>query len=133
MDDETASPIRITYRGDAAAVEARRVYDLVEKSVTEIKPPSEITATDVRLGAAEVIITIVVTGALKAVAETSLQHLESYLRSRARARDTDVKMQVVLTAPNAAVPKRFPINLRELSIEMLATFFEKIRSAIDKM
>ena len=133
MANSTIVPIHVAYRGSVAKGEAERVHQVLDTAGVDVEPLSEVKEPDVKLGAAEIIITIVVTAAVKAAVKTSLEYLEKYLRSRVENESPDANIQLVVKSPHANRPRRFPINLRQLTSEAVGNFFAEVRAVVSEL
>lgn len=81
------------------------------------------------LGTPEILITIVVTAAAKAVVISGLHALEASLE-RLIDRDKDRRTQIILTDEASARRERFPISLRGVSKDAVKEFVKRVESAI---
>jgi hypothetical protein len=122
--------IAIAYRGLGAKAEAGHLQMGLEALRVPIEPLSEVGHTEDRLGTPEIIITIVVTAAVKAVATATLKYLEDYLRERAKEKDKDLKIQVVVKDPRSQHRKKFLLGLKQVTTQAVISFSENIRQAI---
>ena len=99
---------------NAGATETKPVY----------KRPGEAT-----LGTPEIIITIVVTAAAKALIVAGLHALEKTLQDQID-RKTERRAQVILAGKNKP-KRRFPISLASISKEAVKDFISQIVSAVN--
>lgn len=83
------------------------------------------------LGTPEVIITILVTAATKAVIISGLHALQRYLEARVGSAE-EKRLQVVLAGPDES-KKRFPISLRQIGSDAVKEFISRIATSIDKL
>lgn len=90
------------------------------------EPPAEAL-----LGAPEVIMTIVVTSAARAIAVASLDLLGKYLEHKIGADSEDKRVQIVLVGASQP-PKRFPLGLRSATVEAVHGFIARIKAAVEK-
>lgn len=125
--------LTVAYRGADAKGEAERLHSSLKSLGAVAEPLSEIKQDDARLGVAEIIITIVVTAAAKAVITTGLKYLEEYLSEYAEKAGTYTKFQAVVKKAGASTVKRIPFSLRGATVETVKTFSENIRQAISKL
>ena len=95
-------------------------------SMPTYKPPRDPT-----LGTPEVIITILVTAAAKAIIVSGLHALERYLQTQADSRD-DRRVHVILVGTQQA-KQHFPISLQEVGKDALKEFVSDIASAVNKL
>lgn len=121
--------IVVEYRGKDAKDPATALHRAMQQDGIIIEAPKELGVSDARLGALEIVLTILATSAAKAVAEASLNQLERYFREKAEKQPVDVNVQIVIQ-PDVGLPKRFPATLRQLTTDAAQLFFAKIRSAI---
>ena len=131
-ENETGT-IAVAFQGSDAKEEAERIHLELQTSGLAVEPLAEVGQDEARLGAAEIIITIVVTAAAKAVLTTSLKYLEEYLRSRVEGGGANVNVQLVVKAPEKPRPHRFLLNLRQASGQTVIAFCENIRQAVAKL
>jgi hypothetical protein len=125
--------IAIAYRGSEAKAEAGLLHQGLQAMQIPIEPLSEARHGEDRLGTPEVIITIVVTAAVKAVATATLKYLENYLSERAKETDRDLKIQVVVSDPKSQRRKKFLLGLKEVTTQAVISFSENIGKAIDAL
>jgi len=125
-----AAVMTIVYRGPEAKGEAERLYMALQASRMPLEPVSEVGQGEDRLGTPEIIITILVTAAVKALSTTALKYLEDYLRERAGGKGQDLRIQVVVKHSESHHRKKFLLNLRQSTTEAAISFSENIRQAI---
>lgn len=133
LRESEALSISLAYRGQSAKADAEQMHDKLQASGLAVEPLSEIGRGRADLGAAEIIITIMVTAAAKAVITTALKYVEDYIRERTARGGGDLNLQVVLQEPSAQPAKRFPFSFRRATVETVTAFSESIREAILKL
>jgi hypothetical protein len=116
----------ISFRGDGRA-EASEIKAVLEKTGVTIAEPRPGLTTPGELGAAEVILTIVLSAAAKAAIEVALDHLKSYLVQRVEQKRTKLHLQVALKkeAAKRAVAREF-IDLKAATTEGIFKFIGKL-------
>jgi len=92
----------------------------------EQRPPSEAT-----LGAPEIVITILVTAAVKSVVVAGLHALQRYLESTIDSHEGRL-LQVVLPRPGLT-SKRFPVDTKHMAREAIAEFVSEIIEAVQSI
>ncbi len=133
MAKSEVASVQVMYRGAQAKPEAEQIFNGLKSAGIATAALSEKEETDVKLGAVEIVLILLITKALKAVAMTSLDYLENYFKSRTKSDSPDGKFQVVLQSPDAKLPRRFPGTNRELADKAAATFFADVRKAVSEM
>lgn len=128
----------ITYRGGEAKDAAEGIEGELKGAGLPVAPVEETGQGQDRLGAAEVVITLVLAPlarvAAKAVALTALNYLKEYVERRMHAHGgEEVKVQVVVKAPDKPLPQRFPFSLRSVSADTVENFFDQVKKAIEKL
>ncbi len=129
----SVAAVEVIARGTGAEEEARNLSEALQASGITVR--SSPTKTDDRasLGTPEIILTILATSAIKAVATTALKHLEDYLRERARQPKKHLNIQVVVRDRARRNPQRFLLSLQQATEETLMTFAKNVRGAIDHL
>lgn len=125
--------ISIEYFGRAAddAERLRAALDQGPLRVTEVR---ERGAGQVHMGAAEIVITVVVAAAAKAVASTALAHLEDYIRRQIEAKKSPPDLvAVVKRKDDGKTIDRVPFSFGTMGLEMVAAFSKNLRGALDKL
>jgi hypothetical protein len=128
----------ITYRGDAARDAAEGMGGELKEAGLSVAPVGETGQEQDRLGAAEIVVTLVLAplahAAAKALAVTAINYIKEYAARRVRERGgEEVKVQLVVKAPDKPLPQRFPFSLRAASAEAVENFFEQVKKAVEKM
>jgi hypothetical protein len=93
----------------------------------EFRPPSEAF-----LGTPEVIVTIVVTSAVRALLISGLGVLEKYLEAKVAENDKGKRFQIILVGLTEP-PQRFPLGLRSATLDVIHSFIAKVKVAIEKL
>ena len=130
-DIQVQSPASITFSDPKAEEFARELSATLESAgvdagTPELKPPE-----DALLGTAEVLLTLAIVTASRAVLLASLDPLEKYLAKKIADRDS-TRIQIILT-DHEDLPKRFPLSLRGTTTDVLHTFIEKLRMVLAAM
>lgn len=129
---DASAVISIEYYGDARD-DAERLRSELEQSPAEVTGVSESGSGQVDMVAAEIIITIVVAAAAKAVASTALGYLEDYVREQIELKKSTPDIQVVIKREDGKTMDRVPFSFGTMGLEMVAAFSKNLRGAIDKI
>jgi len=125
--------ISIEYYGEARE-EAEQLRSVLAQSHAQVTEVRQRDKDDVDMAVAEIIITIVVTAAAKAVASIALEHLETYIRQRIEEGKRLPDGQVVIKRrEDGKTVDRIPFSFGTMGLEMVAEFTKNLRSAIDKI
>lgn len=90
------------------------------------KPPHDAT-----LGTPEIIVTIMVTAAAKALIVSGLHAIEHALEKQIDP-DVDRRAQIILSGPTTP-KRRFPISLQNIGKDALKEFISQIVSVVDQL
>jgi hypothetical protein len=130
-----AAAWEISYRG-AARLEAEELRKQFELAGAPVCEPREAIRADAKLGAEEIIITIVASAALKAVAQVAFDHLRSYLvheiSEREEVKKVHPNLQVVVKKHTTDPGKKELLSLRVASVQMIDKFISNIAEAVIK-
>lgn len=132
-NDLMVESIKISYLGVDAEDEAKSLRDELCKQLhLQINPPAEIPARIVRLGVAEILITIILTTIAKTTLEAILDHLEEYFQSRYKKTD-NINIQIVIKQDDTDIGKHYPFRLAEAKPIALKALFSTIRELVQKI
>lgn len=133
MAAEARARISIEYYGEAKD-EAEQFRSALAQSHAHITDVRRRDPDDVDMAVTEIIITIVVTAAAKAVASTALEYLEIYIRKQIEEGKKPPDVQVVIKREeDGKTVDRIPVSFGTMGLEMLAAFSKNLRGAIDKI
>jgi hypothetical protein len=121
----------ITFTDPKAEELARGLYRTLGSSGLVISAPAHEPPADALLGTPEVIVTLFLATAGRAVLLASLGALEKYLETKI-ADEGSKRIQIILVGHEEELPKRFPISLRGISSDALHIFITRLRTAIEK-
>jgi hypothetical protein len=115
-------------REHAFAEELRSCFDSTDLKIANAayEPPDEAT-----LGTPEVIMTIVVTSATRAIVVAGLNLLGKYLEHRIGAGAEDKRVQIILVG-ESQTPRRFPLGLRSATVDAVNEFIARVKAAMEK-
>jgi hypothetical protein len=119
---------RLDYTDPSLEPLASGIADGLQGAQIPVPPPVYKEPTEATLGAPEVIITILVSAAVKSVVITSLHVIQRYLESKLDERATG-RIQIVL--PRSGLPsKRFPLDIKSLSRETLRELISQVTDGV---
>jgi hypothetical protein len=124
---------RIEFNDERVASAASMIADDLGRAGVRTDPAALRRPRDATLGTPEIIITILVTAAAKAVIVAGLRAVERTLE-RQLGDDHPKRAQIVLvnSAHQPGDERRFPISLRGIGKDALKGFFDDVVSAVDK-
>lgn len=110
---------------------ARDLYATLESAGVEAKAPELKPPEEALLGIGEVLLTMFIASASRAVLLAALDPLEKYLEQKIADRD-NTRVQIILVG-HEDLPRRFPLSLRGITTDVLHTFIAKLRVALEAM
>jgi hypothetical protein len=129
--------IAITYRGANVQADAEALSISLQTSQLAVEPVAEVGKDEAMLGAAEIIITIMLApiaqAAAQAVIATALHHLRDYFVERVENANQDFNAQVVIKSPDSSKQKRYPFSLRQATAETIKAFFNNLEDTVLKV
>lgn len=133
VEDRGIEPIRMRTQGVGAEQEAENLRAVLRASGVAVESSSDKAEQRAPLGTPEIILTIFVTSAMKALIATALPPLEEYLRQRVRQQKRALNLQVVVRGGTHAPAQRILFSLGQATQEAVLAFSENLRKAIDKL
>ncbi len=134
---EGASPsvptIEVFARGSGAEDEGRRLSEALQAGGIKVESSAAKTPDRASLGTPEIVLTVLATAALKAVATTVLKQLEGYLRERSRQPKKHLNIQVVVRDLAKGKPQRFLLSLQQATEETVIAFAKNVGEAISHL
>ena len=122
----------IVAKGSGAMEGGEDLYAALREHGVAVAPPVQEGEGDARLGTPEILLTIVVTAAAKAVVSTGLTYLEQYLLRQVELPTGERRLQVVVKTDSGGV-KRFPLGLRAASADVIKAFIGNVRAHVEKL
>jgi hypothetical protein len=116
---EEIGPIAATIAEDLQKADVATV-------IPTYKPPREAT-----LGTPEIIVTIVVTAAAKALIVAGLHALEKTLEKQIDHKN-DRRAQIIVTSPTKS-KQRFPVSLKNITKDALKEFMSQVVSVVNQV
>jgi hypothetical protein len=124
------SVIAVTYRGAGAKVDAEILEAKLQASGVSVQPLTETGQEQARLGTPEIVLTILASAAVKAVATTALSYLQDYLRERVAEGKKDLNIQVVVKDPASQRRQRLLLSMKLATAQTVIAFGDSVKEAI---
>jgi hypothetical protein len=119
----------IKYRGDAK-LDAAALQQNITAAGLHIHDPVEVPEDDARLGAGEVILTIIATAAAKAVVDVVATQLREYLRKRLTSQPDKVGLRVVVRRDKHSSGKQHSIDFKGATADLIDQFVTNVKESI---
>ena len=130
-ETEVQASALITFSDPRAEEFARDLHATLDSSGVDAKAPELKPPEDALLGTGEVLLTLFIASATRAVVLAALDPLEKYLAKKIADRD-NTRVQIILPA-GVELPKRFGFSLRGATTDGLHIFISKLRVALEAM
>jgi hypothetical protein len=133
----------ISFIGDAET-EANEIKNVLAGAGAAVTPPRSISRQDAELGAEEIILTIVLSAAAKAVIGVGLEHLKTYLINRVKkGKEVNpeasvphsvekTQLQVVLKGESKQVFDRKFLDFKVATVESVCKFIGSLSDGVLK-
>ena len=128
---EPTSGFHVVFTDPGLQPAATSIVDELQATGTNVAPPELKRPSDATLGTPEIIITIIITAAAKAVIVTGIRAIQRVLEQHLDDK-TEKRAQVVLQTADGQKEK-FPISLKGLGKEALHEFMNDIIGVVGKM
>ena len=128
-----AEPIlKIEYKGNDAAADAAALWTALKRQGLAVDAPRNGTSTAGELGIAEIILTVVLTGAAKASAKVVIKYLREYLTTQLEAADSALRVRVDLSKDDGST-KKLPFLTKKMTLETIDVFCANIEKAVEAL
>lgn len=131
VETQLQSSASITFSDPKAEVFARDLFATLESAGVDARDPELKAPEDALLGTAEVLLTLFIASASRAVLLAALDPLQKYLENKIAERNS-TRVQIILIG-HEDLPKRFPLSLRGTTTDVLHTFIAKLRIALESI
>lgn len=127
----------IRYSGPSAS-EATEVAQRLRSAGIPVGLPEQLPSSGAELGAEEIVLTIVVSAAVKALLEVSMSRLGSYVADLIKApsgqhQDKKPNLQVIVQGQKGNKKHREVLNVRNATAETAHKFIDNIKGAVLKL
>ena len=130
-ENQPNSSASITFSDPKAEEFARDLFATLESAGVDAGDPELKPPDDALLGTEEVLLTLFIASASRAVLLAALDPLEKYLENKIAERN-NTRIQIIVVG-NEDLPKRYPLSLRGTTTNVLHTFIAKLKIALESI